>query len=139
MNCGCVRGSGTVKKQLSINCRRRKQSVFALFPSFFTVLLWLVPILLPDQIHTHRQRCSLGKGFQHRGGECCRHFPQHRTMVSAAVMITNTVTNPTVNQINSLMVAPSFPFDSLGDKRWSWTFEAAALPPPPKSHRCAMR
>ena len=105
----------------------------SLFKTSGSAPLGALPLFLffsPQQKHTHRQRCALGKGFQHYGGECC-HFPQHRTMVSAAVMITSTVTNPTVNQTSSLMAVPSFPFDSPGDRMWSWTFSMSASPPPP--------
>ena len=110
-----------------------------IFSTNTEVLSPFLGILLPEQKNTHRQCCALGKGFQHRSGECCRHFPQHRTMVSAAVMITSTVTNPTVNQISSLMAVPSFPFDLPGGRRWSWTFQVSALPPPRSFRRYAMR
>lgn len=71
-------------------------------PSRRTLLL----LLPPQKENTHRQCCALCKGFQHYGGERC-HFVLHRTMVSAAVMTTRTITNPRVKQISSFM------FDSL--------------------------
>lgn len=65
-----------------------------MFSANTEVLSPLLGILLPEQKHTHRQRRPFSKGFQHHGGECC-HFALHRTMVSAAVIISSTVTNPT--------------------------------------------
>ena len=82
---------------LYFRCKPRKTIHFMYYltgcTSWRTRFLLILRILLPEQKHTHRQCCALGKGFQHQGGECC-HFALHRTMVSAAVMITSTVTNP---------------------------------------------
>ena len=66
--------------------------------------------LFPKQKNTHRQCCAFGKGFQHQCGECHHHFTKHRTMVSAAVTINSTLTNPTVNQINSLIFSPLYSY-----------------------------
>lgn len=82
---------------LYFRCKSQKKIHFMYYltgcTSWRTRFLLILRILLPEQKHTHRQCCALGKGFQHQGGECC-HFALHRTMVSAAVMITSTVTNP---------------------------------------------
>ena len=98
-------------------------------PSRRTLLLFLPP----QKENTHRQCCALCKGFQHYGGERC-HFVLHRTMVSAAVMTTRTITNPKVKQINSFMVYSllSMVFDFAPDDRmWFWTFGVCALLLPP--------
>ena len=135
-------GSGLSRKNDVCSSRDEGNRVvmlcFLRFMPIFSVLLQLIPALFPQQKHTHRQCCALGKGFQHYGGECC-HFALHRTMVSAAVMIASTVTNPTVNQISSLMVAPSLLFDLPGGRRWFWTFAGAASLLPPLFRHYAMR
>lgn len=108
---GYVWGSGLSRKNAV--CSRRDEGnrvvmlCFLRFMPIFSVLLQLIPALFPQQKNTHRQCCAFSKGFQHYGGECC-HFALHRTMVSAAVMTTRTITNPSVKQISSLMIAPPF-------------------------------
>ena len=133
-------GSGLSRKNAVCSSRDEGNRVvmlcFLRFMPIFSVLLQLIPALFPQQKHTHRQRCAFCKGFQHYGGECC-HFALHRTMVSAAVMTTRTITNPSVKQISSLMTAPSFPFDSPGGRRWFWTFQVSALLLPRSSRHCA--
>ena len=84
------------KKAPPNSCERVRWSAH---PLFFLQASFCY-ILLPKQKYTHRQCCALCKGFQHYSGERC-HFVLHRTMVSAAVIITSTVTNPTVNQIGN--------------------------------------